>query len=430
MNPFLAGHRLDELAGDYPVWVNEPARPQDVPGALARAWHEATEHRGPAIVIVPMDDWDAPSNEDDTVAAPSRVVRATGVDQAAVDELSTLLDDATTPVIVVGAGTDDEQSWAALRSLTRRLQCPVWQEAFGARAGYPQDDPYFAGHLPSGRSDLRKVLAEHDLILAVGAPVFRQYPHEAGPLVQPGTRIAMITDDPAEANGSPADLAVVAPPAAVCGLLAKRLAARPAPAEPIRRPVDHPGRPDGVDVLQAPQVFAALAERIPRNTVLVEESPSSRAALHSLLPAREPLGFLSAAMGGLGFGLPASIGVKMAQPGRPVVAVIGDGSSMYAIQALWSAARYRTGVLVVVMSNGRYAIMDWLAQMHGETTPEGRGSAPWPSFEDLSVSRIADGLGCPARRIETYDELITALNEIAPTLAERHEPLVLDVAVR
>jgi benzoylformate decarboxylase len=74
--------------------------------------------------------------------------------------------------------------------------------------------------------------------------------------------------------------------------------------------------------------------------------------------------------------------------------------------------------------------MDRLAQMHGETTPEGRGSAPWPSFEDLRVSRIADGLGCPARRVETYDELITALDEIVPTLAERHEPLVLDVAVR
>ncbi|WP_420120892.1 thiamine pyrophosphate-dependent enzyme [Nakamurella sp.] len=430
MNPFLAGHRLDELAGDYPVWVNEPARPQDVPGALARAWHEATEHRGPAIVIVPMDDWDAPADGDDAVAAPARVVRATGVDTAAVDELVTFLDGATAPVIVVGAGTDDEQSWAALQSLAGRLQGPVWQEAFGARAGYPQDDPYFAGHLPSGRSDLRKVLAEHDVILAVGAPVFRQYPHEAGPLVEPGTRIAIITDDPAEANGSPADLAVVAPPAAVCALLAERLTARPAPAEQIRPAVEHPGRPVGDGAMQAPQVFAALADRIPRNTVIVEESPSSRASLHALLPAREPLGFLSAAMGGLGFGRPASIGVKLAQPDRPVVAVVGDGSSMYAIQALWSAARYRTGVLVVVMSNGRYAIMDRLARMHGETTPDGRGSAPWPSFEDLRVSRIADGLGCPARRIETYDELITALDEIVPTLSERHEPLVLDVAVQ
>jgi benzoylformate decarboxylase len=413
------------------VWVNEPARPQDVPGALARAWHEATEHRGPAGVIVPMDDWDAPADGDDAVAAPTRVVRATGVDHAAVDELVTFLEGADSPVVVVGAGTDDERSWAALRSLAGRLQCPVWQEAFGARAGYPQDDPYFAGHLPSGRSDLRKVLAGHDVILAVGAPVSRQYPHEAGPLVEPGTRIAVITDDPTEANGSPADLAVVAPPAAACELLAERLTARPAAAEEaIRRPVEQPGRPDGDGVMQAAQVFAALAERIPRNTVLVEESPSSRAALHALLPAREPLGFLSAAMGGLGFGLPASRGVKKAQPAPPDVAVIGDGSSMSAIHALWSAARYRTGVLVVIMSNGRYAIMDWLARMHGETTPEGRGTAPWPSFEDLSVSRIADGLGCPARRVETYDELITTLDEIVPTLAERHEPLVLDVAVR
>ena len=120
----------------------------------------------------------------------------------------------------------------------------------------------------------------------------------------------------------------------------------------------------------------------------------------------------------------------MAQPDRPVVALIGDGSSMYAIQSLWSAANYGVGVLVVVLANGRYAIMDHLAKMHGETTPHGRGAAPWPAFEQVSVSTIADGLGCPVTRVQTYDDLIKTLDEVIPTLGTRSTPLVLEVAVK
>jgi benzoylformate decarboxylase len=177
-------------------------------------------------------------------------------------------------------------------------------------------------------------------------------------------------------------------------------------------------------------VFAALADRIARNTVIVEESPSSRPLLQALLPAREPLGFVSAAMGGLGFGLPAAVGVKMAQPGRPVVAILGDGSSMYAIQALWSAAQYGVGVLIIVLANGRYAIMDQLAKRHGESTPGGAGSAPWPAFDGISISQIAAGLGCPARKVAGYPELIESLDEVIPSLPTRTEPLVMEVAVQ
>jgi benzoylformate decarboxylase len=88
-------------------------------------------------------------------------------------------------VLVVGADADRPEAWAALVGLAERLRAPVWQESFAARAGFPQDHPLFAGHLPAGRARLRQVLAGHDLVLAVGAPVFRQYPYEAGPLVEP-----------------------------------------------------------------------------------------------------------------------------------------------------------------------------------------------------------------------------------------------------
>jgi thiamine pyrophosphate-dependent acetolactate synthase large subunit-like protein len=418
--PFLAGD-LVGLAGDYPVWVNQPARAQDVPSAVARAWHEANDARGPALVIVPSDDWDEPA-DDSPLAAPAQLRLGTVADPAALDELAGLLTNARSPALVVGADADDADTWAALVALAERVDAPVWQESFAARAGFPQDHRLFAGHLPAGRARLREALAGHDVVIAVGAPVFRQYPYEQGPFVQPGTTVAVITNDIEDAHHSPVQLAVVAGPAAVCAALVDRVPARTAGRPRTARPAAPPPPGEG-EPLRAAHVMAALAQRIPAETVVVEETPSSRPDLHRLLPARAPLGFLSAAMGGLGFALPAAIGVRMADPHRPVVAVVGDGSSLYGIQALWSAAHYGSGVLFVVLANGRYAVMDRLAEQHGA------GKAPWPAFEEVSISRLADGLGCPAVRVASHDELLTVLDDVVPTLSDRSEPLLLEVTV-
>jgi benzoylformate decarboxylase len=112
----------------------------------------------------------------------------------------------------------------------------------------------------------------------------------------------------------------------------------------------------------------------------------------------------------------------MAQPNRPIVAIVGDGSSIYGIQGVWSAAHYKVGAVFVVLSNGGYAIMDRLAEAHGEP-------GPWPSFDEIDLAAVARGFGCPARRIRTHDELATTLDELVPTLEERDEPLFLDVVV-
>src|SRR4051812_34907403 len=423
LEPFLAG-RLEGLAGDYPVWVNLPARAQDVPAAIARAHHEAVTGRGPALVIVPMDDWLAPAGEEAEPTAPERLMRSAGADPAAVEELAALVAAAEAPAFVVGAGADDADTWAALVTLAERLDAPVWQEAFGARSGFPQDHPLFAGQLPADRPRLRRTLAGRDLVVVVGAPVFRQYPFMPGPLVEPGTRVAVVTDDPAEAHRSPADVALLAAPAAVCAALVDLVEDRGRfdPARPIRERPAPPAPPGPGAPMRAGHVFAALADRLPPDAVVVEESPSSRPELEMRLPARRPLGFLSAAMGGLGFAVPGAAGVRMALPDRPVVAIVGDGAALYQPQALWSAARYGAGVLYIVLSNGGYAIMDRLAERHEK-------AAPWPHFEEVRVSTLADGLGCAARRIEHHDELLAVLDEVVPGLADRTEPLLLDVAV-
>jgi benzoylformate decarboxylase len=437
--PFLAGE-LEGLAGRYPVWTATPARAADVPALVSRARHQAVAARGPAVVIVPMDDWAEPYEESAREPAPLQLEIGAGVDRRLCSEVARRLLAARAPAIVAGAGADHPRIWAALAELAELLRCPVWQEAFGARVGFPQDSGRFAGYLPAGRAAVRDALGPHDVVLVVGAAALRQYGYEPGPLFAADTTVVVVTDDLAEASRSVADLAVLTPLTGFCELLtrlvARRAGVRPDQPPSLRPPVLNPpanghqahgSLPGGPgrrgQPLRAEDVFAALSARLPANAVLVEETPSSRPQLQDMVPTRAPLGFLSAAMGGLGFAMPAAMGLKLACPERPVVAVIGDGSSLYACQSLWSAQRYRAGVLYVVLSNGGYAIMDTLAAAAG-------GQPPWPSFSDVDIGQLARSFGCPSVRVQTGDELTRVLDDAIPTLASRSEPLLVDVTVQ
>ncbi len=127
-------------------------------------------------------------------------------------------------------------------------------------------------------------------------------------------------------------------------------------------------------------------------------------------------------MGMLGFALPAAIGVRLAQPERPVLAVVGDGSSLYQIQALWSAQAYGAGVLFIVLRNGGYAIMNRLAERTG-------ADGPWPAITTVDIAQMAEAQGCEARRVTTYAQLIAALDETLPSLRDRTAPLLLEIHV-
>jgi len=411
LEPFLAGD-LASLAGHYPLDVLQPARAQDVPSAIERATHTARDGQGPVVVIVPMDDWDAPADADARAAA-ARVVRAPA-STVDVAELTETVEASERPVIVAGAGNDSEEGWAALTALAERLGAPVWQEPFGARAGFPQDHALYRGRLPADRTGVRTTLDGHDLVLVVGTALLRQYAFVDGPLLPDDTFAAVVTSDVDEARRSPADLAVLGDPAVVVRSLTDQVREREhAVTEPLER-----ARLDDDDRFRAATVFAAIDRLLGPDAVVVEETPSTRPILEDIIVTRRPLGFVSAAMGGLGFALPAAIGLRMALPDRPVVAVAGDGSSLYSIQSLWTAVDQRVGALFVVLANGRYAVMDRLAEDHG-------GKAPWPAFPEVSISGLALSLGCPSVRVGDLASLEHELSGFDPSAG----PLLIEVAV-
>ncbi|MBB6475867.1 thiamine pyrophosphate-dependent enzyme [Sphaerisporangium rubeum] len=393
-------------AGEHLVWSARPAHARDVPAAVARAALEAVTGRGPAVVLAPMDGWDEPYGTRPPV--PMDVRRPCRVSAEDVAPLAALLAAARSPVLVTGALTGNGRAWTALASLADRLSCPVWQEPSAGRPGFPQDHPRFAGVLPTDRDGGgRPVLDGHDVVVVVGAPAFRAADHDA--LLPDGATVAVVGDDPGAMHRGPAALALLASPAAVCERLAVTLPQRDdGRSAPAGRP-GLLGRAAEGESLRAGVVLEELAARLAPEAIVVEEAPAVRGALHRFVPARRPLGHLSAVSSGPGFALPAAIGLRLARPDRPVVALLDGAATLSAAQALWTASCHRVGALFVVL------------------TPT--GGAAWPGFAGVDPASLARCLGCPAVRVDARAALAEVFDEVVPALWAREEPLLVDVLV-
>jgi benzoylformate decarboxylase len=393
--PYLFARSV-ELMRPYVKWAAEPASARDVPAAIHRAWDLAMHQpAGPAFVSVPMDDWEERAEP----LGQREVSRRQGADPADVRRLADVLAASARPVIVAGEGIDRSGAWRQIVALAERLGAPVWAAPQSPRAGFPEDHGLFAGHLAAGAARLAGQLAGHDLVLVAGAPVFAvlAYEPERGRLPE----LAMLTDDIAEAARAPAALAVVADVGLVLGQLLDVL---PGPAPAVARPPRPlPSPVAATSPISAAYLMQTLGELLAPHAVLVEESPSSRAEMRRHVRIRQSGGFYASASGGLGFALPAAVGIKLADPGRPVVCLVGDGSAMYAVQALWTAARHGLAITVIVVGNGSYAILASFARFAG------LGDVPGLDLGGLDFPALARGLGCHASSVADPGDLPRAL---------------------
>jgi benzoylformate decarboxylase len=426
--PYLFA-RSTALMEPYVKFSHEPARPQDVPAAIDRAWALArTPPQGPTFVSIPSGDWDAPASAADEGGATGGgrgatgdaferdVLVSTGADDDLLDRLAERIDAAGAPALIVGGGVDQACAWDEVAQLAERLGGPVWAAPQAPRLGFAEDHPLYQGHLAPGRATAAGQLAGRDIALVLGAPVFAFLPYEPGEAAFP--QIVQVTDDPGEAARARV-LSVVADVGAVARGLSERLRprspSRPLAPRPAPAPVDAPaGGP-------VPPAFlmAALGRALPQDAVLVEESPSNRNDLRAHVWIRRPASFFATTSGGLGFAMPAAVGIKLAAPERPVVCLVGDGSALYAAQTLWSAVQLGAAVTFIVVNNGRYAILEAAARFGGI---EGMPSMELPGLDFLS---LAASFGCHAVRISEPAELPEAL---AGAL-RANVPVLIDVVV-
>lgn len=409
--PLLFATDAAQLPMPYVKWSVEPARAQDVPQALVRAYHVAMQRpRGPVFLSVPEDDWDVETE----LPEIRRVDDAVAPNPVLLGELVAQLRDCTSVQIVAGAAVDQADASQTLITLAERLEASVWASPMSARCSFPEDHRLFAGFLPPVRSQLRARLAGAEVVLVVGAPVFTYHVHTEGPYITPGTRLYHLTEDPQHAARSPVGTSILCSLKLALEQLLERLPVQARDPGKGRAPVPMPAASDPIS---GEFLMAAIARNLPPDAVVVEEAPSHRNALHDYLPIRRPGGFFTEASGGLGWALPGAVGVALARPGRRVFCIVGDGSSLYSIQALWNAVQQNLPIVFIVFNNRGYGALRAFGDALKIT------GAPGHDVPGLDFVHLARGFGCDAQPVVRAEEVDAVLR----AACERQGPILLDV---
>jgi benzoylformate decarboxylase len=409
--PFLFAADAASLPRPYVKWSIEPARAEDVPGAIARAYYFAMQRPfGPTFVSIPEDDWDRQVPMLDVRRVYSDFV----ADDAALDALASALNASRAPALVLGAGVDRDHAASLAVRLAERTGATVFASAMTSRCSFPEDHPQFAGALPRIRSGVVKLLAPHDLVVVIGAPVFLYHIHAEGPHVGAGTTVFQLTDDPNVASYAVAGTSIITSIAPALERLLPRVHQGTAPARaPHHRALAEPSDPITIEFL-----LQTVGATLPADALIAEEAPSTHPVLHDHLPL-QPSRYFSGASGSLGYGLPAAIGIALASPGKRVLALIGDGSSHYGIQALWTAAEFRLPITIVIVNNGGYGAMRSFVKLF-----DSRSS---PSFDlgHTDFVALAHGYGVDGLRVDRAADLAQVLRDAHAS----EGPVLVDVIV-
>jgi len=439
----VLGHDLVAMAAPLTKWSVQVERADEFAPIVHRALKIATDPpAGPVFVALPIDVME--QETDLGPLPPGRLYRAPAPDPAGIQAAAELLLGSRSPAIVVG---DDATPAASLvAALAERLGAAVWCEGIRMHQTLPSGHPNFRLGLPFDAVAIRRALEGADVVLLVGGPFFEEVWFAPGSPLPPEARAIHVEASPDRlAHNLAVTVGVVAAPAAALSALASAVEAGASPA--FREAAAH--RNAALAALKSqdaqaqraraakrwdqtpislPRLAAEIEAALPPDAILVDESITAGPDLARTVRFERPGDYVGARGGGIGQALPGALGVKLAHPGRPVVAVSGDGSAMYSIQALWTAAHHDLAVVFVILNNREYRIlkhnMDTYRQRFGAKPERG-----YPNMDlvapDLGFVDIARGLGVAGARVTAPGELRPAL-EKALALGR---PFLLDVAI-
>lgn len=444
--PVLSGD-LVEMTRQFTKWSAEVPHAANIPMAVRRAFKEAkTPPTGPVFLSFPWDTMDETVDVDIAPSSPGYF--RLRPDAAAVAAASKLLCQAENPVIVLGDRVGQSGAMAQLVRVAEQLGAKVYATSYTySEVNFPTNHSQYAGMLNLNSSATRRQLAAADVVLAVGTNVFSSFLYVPEPFLAPGTKLIHLDSSGQEIEKIyPTDLGILCDPQAgltdlsdaleqdlsaaareaaatrAAELAAARRQARAAYQQRIAALPD--SRPMPVE-----RMMHELAQALPANAIVADEAITSRGALLQALEPDTPGRYYSIRGGALGWAMPGALGIQLANPDRPVVAVVGDGASMYTVQALWTAARYNIPVTYAICNNRSYRIlkvnMDVYLRRMLEDTERNSEYVGMDFATPLPLADIARAMGVAGRDVEDPAELGPAL---AQSLASG-KPAVLNVSI-
>jgi benzoylformate decarboxylase len=441
----LLGHDLVAMAAPLTKWSATAQRADDIPLLLRRAFKIATEPpTGPVFVDLPANVMEEEGEQ--AVLPPSRLFYQNQPDPAAVEKAAGLLLGAQRPVIICGDGVFRSRAQSELVALAELLGAPVWNTLLTSAVNFPSTHPQLRGELPDNHAQIRELLGEPDVALLVGGHFFREVFYTPVSPWPRETAVIQIDEAPeALARNFAVNVGLAADPRQALHDLQAVISSRVTEAfweasqsrrgalaklkEEMRR--QQQARLEAgwnEEPMTSARFMAELNEALPKDVIVVGEVNTCRDDLLRTVPFEHPGDYYGSRGGGIGQGLPGALGVRLAHPDRPLVAVSGDGSALYSIQALWTAAHYRMPIVFIILNNREYRIVKHNMDRHREFF-DVTGKRGYPFLDltepDVDFVDLAQGFGVPARRVFEADELGPVLQE---ALSEAG-PFLLDVPV-
>ncbi len=442
--PFLSGD-LVRMVRQYTKWSTELHHASDVPIAIRRAFREAmTPPTGPVFLSLPWNSLDEVADVEIVPSSP--IYPHIRPDAQALGKASQLLSQAEYPILVVGdrvAHSGAVEEAVGIAELTGAKVFTIGQ----SELTFPTSHPQFAGVLNVNSPSVAKQLEKADVLLIVGSNVFSQFLYVPEPFIGKRTKFIHMDSDAQEiekiyptqvgilsdpksglaelAEALESDMSGSAREAAksrAVSLAEERKKAKAAFQERVKRNWDN-------EPISLERMMTELADVMPANTVLADESVTSRPTFLAARDFDETGTFFRNAGGALGWGMPGAIGVKLAMPDRPVLALVGDGASMYTLQALWTAAKYNIPVTYVICNNGMYKILKLNMDIylkHILNQPERESKYIAMDFGmRLELAKMAEAMGVHGERVEKPSDLRPAF-ERAFSLGK---PALVDVVI-
>ena len=421
-------------------WAIDVARVQDLPRIVHRAAKVAlTPPTGPVFISLPGDILDAEAPLD--LGHPTRVDADARPSEASLERLADRLLSARNPVLVAGHELATRDALAEAALLAEILGCAVWQQTVPYAAHFLSEHPAFVGQLTRSQTQVRAWLQPHDLLVCLGADVLRMSVHNPIDALPDGMPIVQISERDWELGKNyPTEIAIKAGVKetlrALIALLRSRMSAAQKSSAAARlaeiaennwsvkraRACEEAAKLESARPMDPKLLMMRIAQALPRDVVVVEEGLTSTFSLLNFLPLRDHQGFYGLASGGIGFAMAGAVGISIALPDRPVVAIVGDGSAMYSIQALWTAAHHKLPITYVIPNNRSYRILKERLVSFRKTDQFVGMDMDDPAIDFVA---LAQAMGVPAQRI-------TDPADVAPALRESIKgggPRLLDVSV-
>ncbi|MBB89397.1 MAG: benzoylformate decarboxylase [Magnetovibrio sp.] len=423
--PVLYGD-LVSMARPLVKWAVEVTQLEDLPRIIHRAAKVAmTPPTGPVFLSLPGDILNDEAGLD--LGSATRIDTRVRPSDDVLETLAKRILAAENPVVVVGDEMVKSDALAEAAAFATILGAPVFQSSAPYGAQFLSEHPCFMGALERVQKQARAALEPHDLMIALGTDpltmsvyspidplpdgmkivqiglnewdIAKNYPVEIAALGDLKTTLPALADMLARIGG---DAQAARAKASIAALAATNWSARRS------RLITELSDGDGPQPIDPRHMAKMITDVLPDNAIVVNEGLTSAWLLDQLFPFRDRFAYHGLASGGIGWGLPAAVGVQIAQPDRPVVAVIGDGSAMYSIQALWTAAAMKLPLTYVIANNGGYRIIKQrLKSFHGSENYIAMDFVDPP----IDFVAVAQGMGLTAERITDPARVRPALNE-------------------